>query len=199
MAKHLFAWVNNMVEKDIWRLIQSDLFRYSGQYSFKKLVKNLLLNGSFKYTFWFRLCEHPNVLLRSFARLNHRILSTRYNISLPRGTEIGFGFYISHNMGIVVNRKTVIGNNVNISQFTTVGTNYQNAAVIGDNVYIGPNVNIIERVIIGNNSSLGAGSVVVDDVPEDATVAGVPAKLLNYENPGRFVTSRWVKVDLSDT
>ena len=54
-----------------------------------------------------------------------------------------------------------------------------------------PHVNIVEDVRIGNNSSIGTGAVVTKDVPENATVAGVPAKVLNYNTPGRYILNRW--------
>ena len=92
---------------------------------------------------------------------------------------------------MVVNGGTIIGNNVNISQFLNIGTNNRTPAIIGDNVYIGPQVSIVENVKIGSNSSIGAGAVVVKDVPQNATVAGVPAKILNYNNPGRYVNKRY--------
>ena len=84
-----------------------------------------------------------------------------------------------------------IGNNVNLSQFTTIGSNEGNAAVIGDNVYIGPSVCLVENVQIGNDVTIGAGSVVTRDIPPQATVAGVPAKVLNFNNAGRYVQNRW--------
>ncbi len=92
---------------------------------------------------------------------------------------------------MVINGGTIIGNNVNISQFLNIGTNHNKPAIIGNNVYIGPSVCVVEDVKIGNNSSIGAGAVVTKDVPENATVAGVPAKVLNYKNPGRYVNQRW--------
>lgn len=121
----------------------------------------------------------------------HKRLTNKYLIQIPRQTQIGYGLYIGHHMCIVVSPSAKIGNNVNLSQFTTIGSNYSNAAAIGDNVYIGPNVNIIENVTIGNNSTIGAGSVVTKDVPENSTVAGVPAKVISYKEPGRFVNRRW--------
>lgn len=126
-----------------------------------------------------------------FACYMHRRLSRKWGIQIPRTAKIGYGLYIGHGVGIVINPNTVIGNNVNLSQFLTIGSNKGTPAVIGDNVYIGPSVCIVEDVKIGNNVTIGAGSVVTKDVPENATVAGVPAKVLNYNNPGRFVNRRW--------
>lgn len=92
----------------------------------------------------------------------------------------------------MVNPTTIIGNNCNLSQFLTIGSNSGAAAVIGDNVYIGPNVNIVERIRIGDNVTIGAGSVVTKDVDDDFVVAGVPAKFISKENPGRYVNRRWI-------
>ena len=94
-------------------------------------------------------------------------------------------------MCIVINGGTIIGNNVNISQFLNIGTNNETPAIIGDNVYIGPNVSIVEDVKIGSNSTIGAGAVVTKDIPQNSTAAGCPAKVLNYNNPGRYIERRW--------
>ena len=99
--------------------------------------------------------------------------------------------YIGHNGPIRISPTAVIGNNVNLSQFTTVGSNKAHAATIGDNVYIGPNVCVVENVKIGNNATIGAGSVVTKDIPENATAVGNYAKVINYNNPGQFIKNRW--------
>lgn len=142
--------------------------------------------------FWFRLSKKTNL-----ARLVHRFLSIKYGIQIPLGTEIGGGFYIGHAVGIIVNKTAKIGRNVNISQFTTIGSNNGKAAEIGDGVYIGPGVCIVEDVKIGTNASIGAGSIVVKDIPCNATAAGNPARVLNFNNPGRFIKNRAYELSCS--
>lgn len=78
-----------------------------------------------------------------------------------------------------------------MSQGVTIGGYEGDAAVIGDSCYIGPNTCIVESVQIGNNVTIGAGSVVTKDIPDNATAAGNYAKVLNYDNPGRFIGNRW--------
>lgn len=118
-------------------------------------------------------------------------LCAKTGIWIQARTQIGYGLYIGHGIGLVVNPTARIGNNCNLSQFMTIGANDGKAAVIGDNVYIGPSVCIVEDVEIGNNATIGAGAVVVKDVPMNATVAGVPAKIISYKSPGRYIGNRW--------
>jgi len=180
--------------KKIYEYIKSDYTRYGHKPSLLKILFTVMvgyrLNHRFVFSFWFRLCscKNPFYLL---ARLLHRKYQVKYGLDIPVRVKIGYGLFIGHGIGIVINDETVIGDNCNLSQFTTIGSNYYRPAVIGNNVYIGPSVCIVENVIIGDNSTIGAGAVVVKDVPENATVAGVPAKVLNYNNPGRFVDNRW--------
>lgn len=92
---------------------------------------------------------------------------------------IGYGLYIGHYCGTIVSPHAIIGNNVNLSQFTTIGAVRGEAAVIGDNTYIGPSVCIVGRVNIGKNCTIGAGAVVTHDIPAGSTAAGVPAKVIS--------------------
>lgn len=86
----------------------------------------------------------------------------------------------------------MIGNNCNVSQFLSIGTNKRTPATIGDNVYIGPNVCIVEDVKIGNNVTIGAGAVVTKDIPDNATAAGVPAKVFSYKDNSHLVHNRYL-------
>ncbi|WP_276788550.1 DapH/DapD/GlmU-related protein [Veillonella magna] len=72
-----------------------------------------------------------------------------------------YGLYIGYGGPVICDPTAAIGNNVNLSQFVTIGSNEgRKVAVIGDNVYIGPSVSVIEDVTIGDNVTVGAGSVV---------------------------------------
>lgn len=178
--------------RKLYKYIQSDFVRYGQQPGLKNILIAILKgnNHCFSFTFWLRLSSEKHFFYR-FALIMLNRLSTKYGLQIPKETKIGYGLYIGHGIGIVVNETAVIGNNCNLSQFTTIGSNEGPAAVIGDNVYIGPSVCIVENVRIGNNVTIGAGAVVTKDVPENATVAGVPAKVISYKTPGRYILNRY--------
>lgn len=142
------------------------------------MIANVLTayNHCFTYSFWMRMAGCKCMPIRIFAKLKHRRLSRLYGIQIPPTTKIGKGFYIGHGTGIVVNPNTVIGDNCNISQNVTIGSTKRTPAEIGNNVYIGPNVCIVEHVIIGDNAKIGAGAVVIKDVPAGATCVGNPGR-----------------------
>ena len=141
--------------------------------------------------FWLRLSNCNNLLVGGVSRFFYQILGLKYQISIQRQTKIGYGLRIVHNGPIVINVSAVIGDNVDIYQNTTIGSMFLKAAQIGNNVYIGPSVCIVENVKIGDGATLGAGAVVVKDVEEGCTVAGNPAKVISHKEPGRLVWRRW--------
>ena len=115
-------------------------------------------------------------------------LYTQYVLGcdIPASTVIGEGFEIFHSAhASVVSPGTVIGKNVSLRQNTTIGAKgfqgSDKSPVIEDGVTIGPNVCIIGDIIIGKGSTIGAGSVVVKDVPPYSVVAGNPARLINQK------------------
>lgn len=148
-------------------------------------------NHCFNYSFWLRLASRSNHILYPLALFMHYRMRVKHNIQIHRKAKIGYGFYIGHGIGMIIGEGTVIGNNVNISQFISIGTNNKTPAIIGDNVYIGPHVCIVEDVHIGNNSCIGAGAVVVKDVPEGVTVAGNPAKIISRKDSSRFIQKKF--------
>lgn len=147
-------------------------------------------NHSFRYNFWLRLSAHKGIFYLFCKWMLHRC-AIKYGLDIPSSTLIGYGLYIGHGYGTIVNPTAIIGNNVNLSQFTTIGSNEGQAAIIGDNVYIGPSVCIVEHVIIGSDSCIGAGAVVTKDIPSGSTAAGVPAKVIGVNKHKDYIRNKW--------
>ena len=169
--------------------LKSDLYRYEGKTSLKSFIKYYRKNAGFRFLVAFRLVNEKG--LWKIIGTILWILRNKQLIQISRKTRIGYGLYISHGGPVVVNPSTQIGDNCNLSQFVTIGSNEGKAAVIGDNVYIGPSCCIVEDVIIGNRVTIGAGSVVTKNIPDDATAAGNYAKILNYNSAAKYVNNCW--------
>ena len=177
--------------KDCVELIRSDFYRIKGRRaSLPRLWVATWRNHCFRYNFWLRLSAHRGVLY-VFCKWMLRRCSLKHGLWIPSETAVGYGLYIGHGCGTIVNPTAVIGNNVNLSQFTTIGSNEGKAAVIGNNVYIGPGVLVVEHVTIGSDSCVGAGAVVTKDVPPGVTAAGVPAKVIGENRHREYIGNRW--------
>ena len=175
----------------VWLFVQSDYVRYGRKPTIINILKDIMLgwNHSFTYCFWLRFASRGN-LFAPIANYKHRKLSRKYGIQIYPSTKIGYGLCLGHGINIIVNPTTIIGDNCNLCHYTTIGSNHGKAATIGNNVYIGPNTTIIEDVKIGNQVTIGAGAVVINDIPENATAAGNPAKIISTKVPGRYVHNR---------
>ena len=179
--------------KDAYKFIVSDYTRYWGKPQYLVIVIIRALSGiwpGFTYTFWMRLCYvwGGNFSISRIMLLHY---SHKYHIAIPYYTQIGYGLYLGHGFGIVINPNAVIGNNVNLSQFVNIGSNSNNGAIIEDNVYIAPHACIVEGVHIGESACIGAGAVVVKDVPSGVTYAGNPAKQISTKNAIRFIKNQY--------
>lgn len=182
-----------MTYQEFRYLYNSDLHRYFGGGRF--FFAYFTVPG-FKYMFHLRLFQYMSqhrvfLPLKIFSLLHLKHLERKYGIQISRHAQIGKGFYIGHYGTIVVSSKAVIGNNVNISHGVTIGVanrgNHAGVPIIGDYVYIGPGAKIIGNIHIGNHAAIGANAVVTKDVPENACVGGVPAKIINMEGSAGYV------------
>lgn len=144
-----------------------------------------MINRTFRFQVYFRMSSGHGIF--KYIGLLFYYLSWNHNIYIKPNTKIGYGLYIGHHGPVIINPTTVIGDNCNLSQFTTIGSNEGQAATIGDNVYIGPSVCVVDDVKIGNNVTIGEGSVVTKDLPDDATAVGNYAKVISYNNPGKYI------------
>ena len=179
--------------KDCITLLKSDYFRIRGEEkcNILQLWVATFRNHCFRYNFWLRLSAHKGALYPFCKWMLHRC-SIKYGLEISSSTVIGYGLYIGHGYGTIVNPTAIIGNNVNLSQFSTIGSNEGQAAIIGNNVYIGPNVCIVENVRIGSNICIGAGAVVTKDIPSGRTAVGVPAKVIGVNKHEDYIRNKWI-------
>ena len=111
-----------------------------------------------------------------------RTMRVLFSCDIPYTVVIGVNTVFAHNgLGCVVNEDAVIGDNCKILQNVTIGGRGEGSGVpvIGNNVLIGAGACVLGGVTIGNGAKIGANAVVVKDVPEGATVVGIPAKQIN--------------------
>ena len=98
---------------------------------------------------------------------------------IPDSTKIGKGLSFAHPYSTVLNAES-IGDNFKCIHCTTLGKEHDRRPIIGDNVTIGCHACIIGGVHIGNNVTIGAGTVVVKDIPDNAIVVGNPARIIKF-------------------
>jgi serine O-acetyltransferase len=93
--------------------------------------------------------------------------------------RFNYGFVIMHPVGVVINSKVRGGQNIIIESGVVIGDEKGQAPVLGNNIFIGAGAKIIGGITVGSNVKIGANAVVVKDVPDDVTVVGIPAKVIN--------------------
>ena len=122
-------------------------------------------------------------------------------IEIHPGAQIGDNLFIDHGNGVIIGETAVIGNNVTLYQGVTLGgtgkEHGKRHPTLGDNVMISAGAKIIGSFTIGDNSKVGAGSVVLEAVPPNCTVVGVPGRIVKRDNK-RLVREDMNQTDLPD-
>jgi serine O-acetyltransferase len=147
------------------------------------------------------------VLWRTKLRLAARMLSQigRFftGIEIHPGALIGRRLFIDHGAGVVIGETAIVASDVTIYQGVTLGgtgkEHGKRHPTVCDGVFIGNNANVLGNITVGENSRVGAGSVVLSDVPPNSTVVGVPAHIV-YRNGQRVLITdpHDIKDPLSD-
>lgn len=118
--------------------------------------------------------------------LQNRI-SEVFHVDIHPGAVLGKGMMMDHATGVVIGETAVVGENVSILHGVTLGGTGTNKGdrhpKIGDGVVIGANVTILGPIHVGSDSKIGAGSVVLDNIPDGSTAVGIPAKVINRSSP----------------
>jgi serine O-acetyltransferase len=138
------------------------------------------------------------LLPRLLAEMAHRTTG----IDIHPGATIGRGFFIDHGTGVVIGGTAVVGDNVTIYQGVTLGgTSLQRTKrhpTLGNNVTVGSGAAILGDITIGDNSKIGANSVVVRDVPPNSTVVGIPGRVVLQDGKPLGLANPRPHVDLPD-
>lgn len=116
------------------------------------------------------------------ARLISHISRLLTGIEIHPGAKIGEGLFIDHGSGVVIGETAELGDNVTIYQGVTLGGTGKEKGkrhpTIGNNVVVSAGAKVLGAFTVGDNSKIGAGSVVLKAVPSDSTVVGVPGKVV---------------------
>jgi len=166
---------------NLFTLIWSDLRAKArwlyGDDSFRNRVKARLTDGTtamilYRWMQWAQR-HHLIPLAMLFNKLN-----VMGGCIIGRRAEFGEGFVLVHSIGVVINTSVKGGRNVVLEHQVTIGAEKGVSPILGDDVFIGAGAKILGGVIVGKGAKVGANAVVIEDVPEGATVVGIPARVV---------------------
>ena len=154
---------------------------------------------------WIYRLTHQLYKARLFlvARLISQWARAVTGVEIHPGAEIGKRLFIDHGMGVVFGETAVVGDDVTIYQGVTLGGTGKDKGkrhpTIRNGVVIGAGAQVLGNITVGENSRVGAASVVIDDVPDNSTIVGVPGHII-FRNGKRVVITnpREIRDPLSD-
>ena len=194
-------WLFSDIKKDIDAI-------YRGDPAARNIFEIIFAYPGFHARQWHRLahCLYE-WRIPFFPRWISHIARFLTGIEIHPGAKIGEGFFIDHGMGVVIGETAEIGNNVILYQGVTLGgtshLRVKRHPTLGNNVVVGVGAQVIGNINIGDNTKIGAGSVVVNSVPPNATVVGVPGRVVAIRNPDTDTVEKlpdpvWEKLDELD-
>ena len=147
----------------------------------------VFLYPSFKAILYYRIAHRLYVKKHFFwARLVSQKGAHKTGIEIHPGAKIGRGLFIDHGHGVIIGETSVVGDNVTLYQGVTLGgtgkEHGKRHPTLGNNVMVCAGAKVLGSFTIGENSKIGAGSVVLDEVPPNSTVVGVPGRVVKRNN-----------------
>ena len=149
-----------------------------------KTVLEVVFNYPGLHAIWVHRFTHKlyRMHLRTLARFLSQVARFFTQVEIHPGAHIGSGLFIDHGCGIVIGETTIVGDDVTLFQGVTLGGTGKEKGkrhpTAGDRVMISSGAKVLGNITIGNNVKIGAGSVVLRDVPDDCTVVGIPGKIV---------------------
>ena len=152
-----------------------------------KSPMEVLLYPSFRVMLSYRRAHRQYLKGRYFrARRISQKAARKTGIEIHTGAVIGKGFFIDHGSGVIIGETTIIGDNVTLYQGVTLGGTGKETGkrhpTLCDNVMVSAGAKVIGSFTVGENSKIGAGSVVLEEVPPNCTVVGVPGRIVKRDN-----------------
>ncbi len=151
------------------------LFRYNKD-DWKSLLQTVLADGTAAMVLYRAMQASRRHRLPVLEMVFNKMSSACLNCVIGRGADFGPGFVLAHSTGVVINGAVRGGRNVILEHQVTIGAERGNSPALGDDVYIGAGAKVIGSITLGNGARVGANAVVVKDVEDHSTVAGVPAR-----------------------
>ncbi len=133
---------------------------------------------------WSHVVEHWlwNHGLKSLARISSQFTRFMTGVEIHPGAVIGRRFFIDHAMAVIIGETTIIGDDCTLYQGVTLGGTGKETGkrhpTLGNNVLVGVNAAVLGDIYLGDNSKVGGGAVVVNDVPDNSTVIGIPGRVV---------------------
>ncbi len=153
-----------------------------GSSSMSAVVQTLLTDGT-AAMFWYRAMQwSQRWRLVPLSMIFNKINAICCQCIIGRNADFGPGFVLIHSQGVVINSNVRGGRQIFVEHQVTIGAEKNQTPILADNIFIGAGAKIIGPVRIGKFSRIGANAVVVHDVPEGATVGGIPAKVLRQRD-----------------
>jgi serine O-acetyltransferase len=147
-------------------------------------------------------CLHSNFHIPVLPRLLSQLTRFLTGIEIHPGATIGEGVFIDHGMGVVIGETAEVGNNVTIYQGVTLGGTGKEAGkrhpTVEENVVVGAGAKVLGNIRVGHHSMVGAGSVVLKDVPPSCTVVGIPGVVVRQKGKRILACSSLNHQDLPD-
>ncbi|WGG45781.1 serine O-acetyltransferase [Rossellomorea sp. DA94] len=144
----------------------------------------VILTYSGLHAIWAHRVAHAFFKRKFFfiARVISQVSRFFTGVEIHPGAKIGRRFFIDHGMGVVIGETCEIGDNVTLFQGVTLGGTGKEKGkrhpTIQDNALIATGAKVLGSIVVGENSKVGAGSVVLKDVPPNSTVVGIPGKVV---------------------
>lgn len=167
----------------MFKLLREDIEVVFDQDPAARSYIEVILTYSGLHAIWFHRLAHAFYKRKIFfiARVLSQVSRFLTGIEIHPGAKIGRRFFIDHGMGVVIGETCEIGNNVTIYQGVTLGGTGKEKGkrhpTLMDNVLVATGAKVLGSITIGENSKIGAGSVVLHNVPPNSTVVGIPGKI----------------------